>query len=74
MRHINPQSTQVINIFGTGYIREQHADTAHHTNLPTEHGAIGIAAVWSVFFVLVAAKFAVAKFDAVSTVVLAGLQ
>ena len=73
MRHINPQSTQVTSIFGTGYVQEQHADTTNHTSLPTEHGAIGIAAVWSVFFVLVAANFIVTKVDAVSTMVLARL-
>jgi hypothetical protein len=74
MRHINPQSTQVTSIFGGGYVQEHHADAKARTNVPTEHGAISFAAVLSVFFILVAVKFAIGKLDAASTVVLAALQ
>jgi len=73
MRHINPQSTQITSIFGTGYIQEQHADTTTHTNLPIEHGAIAVAAVWSVVFMMAIVKFTAAKIGAASVVV-AGLQ
>ena len=71
MRLTNQNPDQLQTVFGGEFVQEQHRDEAHRNLPPTDSRAIGIAAVWLVFFALVVVSVGVKTFERVADVMMA---
>lgn len=71
MRLTNQNPDQLKTVFGAEFVQEQHRDEAHRNLPPTDSRAIGIAAVWLVFFALVVVSVGVKTFERVADVMMA---
>jgi hypothetical protein len=71
MRLTNQNPDQLQTVFGGGFVQEQHRDEAHRNLPPTDSRAIGIAALWLVFFALAVVSVGVKTFGKVVDVVVA---
>ena len=67
----NQNPDQLQTVFGGEFVQEQHRDEAHRNLPPTDSRAIGIAAVWLVFFALVVVSVGVKTFERVADVMMA---
>ena len=71
MRLTNQNPDRLPTVFGGEFVQEQHRDEAHRNLPPTDSRAIGIAALWLVFFALAVVSAGVKTFGKVVDVAMA---
>ena len=74
MRLTDRKPDQLPTVFGGEFVHEQHRDEADRNLPPADSRAIGIAALWLVFFALAVVSVAVKGFGKVLDVVMASVH
>ena len=71
MRLTNRKPDQLPTVFGGEFVHEQHRDEAHRNLPPADSRAVGIAALWLVFFALAVVSVGAKTFEKVVDVAMA---